>query len=382
MNSLNLLSSRVSTPQTPSSSRSNSLGNILSTTITADPETIPADDVYNEKEEVRLASSDHGKHDKVSLQETTPLLSKELLSSQPPATSQWRLIPGKLASTMWNSVRWVLVTIATPGVYIVRCFYDDTGKFALLYPIRKIGAFCFGSSRSVSTTQALGISSTKHVESTEGAGSPQSRHGSARSGKLLGSVSSSESETDQDRSMSESDASSARHTKSRSSQNEEETPPTRRSIRIKLNNESNMRQRKHRKTNSTSSQSNGSGAISAGEIAAATLKSPTSPAASLLITKYPRAPAPPRPLIPRRQPSYTLSELPRSSSKTLIIDLDETLIHSMAKGGRMSTGHMVEVKLNLAGGPGGPQIGSQVPILYYVHKRPHCDDFLRKVSLG
>jgi CTD nuclear envelope phosphatase 1 len=52
----------------------------------------------------------------------------------------------------------------------------------------------------------------------------------------------------------------------------------------------------------------------------------------------------------------------------------------MAKGGRMSTGHMVEVKLNTCIGVAGQtSIGPQHPILYYVHKRPHCDDFLRRV---
>jgi CTD nuclear envelope phosphatase 1 len=63
----------------------------------------------------------------------------------------------------------------------------------------------------------------------------------------------------------------------------------------------------------------------------------------------------------------------------LIIDLDETLIHSMSKGGRYTTGHMVEVKLQQPVGAGGQIIGPQVPILYYVHKRPYCDEFLKKV---
>jgi len=109
------------------------------------------------------------------------------------------------------------------------------------------------------------------------------------------------------------------------------------------------------------------------------LKSPSSAAASMKLTRYPRAPAPPRPLVPRRQPSYAPSYSTDAPRKTLIIDLDETLIHSMAKGGRMSTGHMVEVRL---GGPvssSGVQIGPGVPILYYVHERPGCHEFLRKV---
>lgn len=48
----------------------------------------------------------------------------------------------------------------------------------------------------------------------------------------------------------------------------------------------------------------------------------------------------------------------------------------------MSTGHMVEVRLNTSyvGVGGQASIGPQHPILYYVHKRPFCDDFLRRVS--
>lgn len=50
----------------------------------------------------------------------------------------------------------------------------------------------------------------------------------------------------------------------------------------------------------------------------------------------------------------------------------------------MSTGHMVEVRLNYnpAGTSGaGAQIpGGGVPILYYVHERPACHEFLRKVA--
>ena len=59
--------------------------------------------------------------------------------------------------------------------------------------------------------------------------------------------------------------------------------------------------------------------------------------------------------------------------KKLVLDLDETLIHSMSRGtthSNSSQGHIVEVKFSVSG----------VSTLYYVHKRPYCDFFLSKVS--
>ncbi|KAF9353384.1 Nuclear envelope morphology protein 1, partial [Mortierella sp. NVP85] len=56
-----------------------------------------------------------------------------------------------------------------------------------------------------------------------------------------------------------------------------------------------------------------------------------------------------------------------TKKKTLVLDLDETLIHATSRGSR-SQGYMVEV---LADGHS---------CLYYVYKRPHVDYFLQKVS--
>lgn len=74
----------------------------------------------------------------------------------------------------------------------------------------------------------------------------------------------------------------------------------------------------------------------------------------------------PKKLIPR-------SIVQTNRRKKLVLDLDETLIHSMSRGtthSNSSQGHIVEVKFSVSG----------VSTLYYVHKRPYCDFFLSKVS--
>ncbi|EGW30805.1 uncharacterized protein SPAPADRAFT_142199 [Spathaspora passalidarum NRRL Y-27907] len=94
-------------------------------------------------------------------------------------------------------------------------------------------------------------------------------------------------------------------------------------------------------------------------IIANTIKSPTS------TSKY---------LIPPPQRLYPLSRNPerRRRKKILILDLDETLIHSLSKGSPRSftSSHskMIEITLN------------NISSLYYVHKRPYCDYFLQEIS--
>ncbi|AGO13802.1 AaceriAGL070Wp [[Ashbya] aceris (nom. inval.)] len=74
----------------------------------------------------------------------------------------------------------------------------------------------------------------------------------------------------------------------------------------------------------------------------------------------------PKKLIPQ-------SILQTDRKKVLVLDLDETLIHSMSRSTSSvsnSQGHMVEVTFAASG----------VSTLYYVHKRPYCDLFLSRVS--
>lgn len=80
-------------------------------------------------------------------------------------------------------------------------------------------------------------------------------------------------------------------------------------------------------------------------------------------------------VIPPPQRLYPLSRNPgrKRKKKTLILDLDETLIHSLSRGSprsfnNSSSLHMIEIKLN------------NISTLYYVHKRPYCDFFLKEMS--
>ncbi|KAI9750113.1 MAG: hypothetical protein M4579_006600 [Chaenotheca gracillima] len=328
--------------------------------------------------------------------EKSPLLPEHpepfLQSTKP---TGWGLIPRQLVDALIQSIKWVLSTLTAPGVYIIGCLYDDRGAFSPLLPARKIKrAFPRRSGRR-STAQAVGISAA-----TEG-GDPaalkrshrrkleisKSSEGGDSSTAVL--TSDSEPERDETPSYGEADGDQKvpRHTRSisNSSASSEESSPNRRSIRIKLYNEdAQQKQRRSRKSSSQKGSSSGAAASQdpSTSLSPNALKSPTSPNSPLKLTRYPRGTAPPRPLIPRRQPSYVFqSTYPNHMpQKTLILDLDETLIHSLAKGGRMSTGHMVEVKLNApVGFSGGVAMAPQHPILYYVHKRPNCDEFLRKV---
>lgn len=400
MNSLNILSARVSPPP----SRSNSYGSALSLaggspTTKSSPVKDAAEEKDEEDEEDEmigddLAEMNRRRHSDVD--EKTPILEDRKPDILPSRSRGWFFIPKSIATAFIISVRWVVSAIMAPGIYIISCLYDKDGNLAPLFHLKKVGNWLWKGKGDVDPFAEEVLRRGRRPPLLEKRKLSPSRRPSTKSKNDIDSTSSpsglsSESESERDRSHSEAErrpaSSNTRHTRSKSLKPTEEISPARRSIRIKLHNEGSEQHRKHRKSQSANtpfSQSDGSGGVnpSLTEITPATLKSPTSPAATLSMTRYPRAPAPPRPLIPRRLPSYTLAEPMngRHAQKTLILDLDETLIHSMAKGGRMSTGHMVEVKLNtFVSASGVPIPGPQHPILYYVHKRPHCDDFLRRV---
>ncbi|KAF1350866.1 NLI interacting factor-like phosphatase-domain-containing protein [Delphinella strobiligena] len=318
--------------------------------------------------------------------EKSPLLhhqhgSAEATMSERHSSGFWR-IPRRIADAVVASLKVVLSTIAAPARYVVACFHDDQGRFSTMAPLR----YTFRSRRRKS--QAYAANGSRHVEEKEGYHEKPSLrpkddegHTASRDTSTERSLSVDSTATSQSESESENQSSAeleedgpARNTRSKSA-SRDEIAPAKKSIRIKLHNEEALtRKRPHKASKSSDLRVDRVAAV------ANSLKSPSSPASATKL-KYPRAPAAPRPLVPRRQPSYIFTHNTETPKKTLIIDLDETLIHSTAKGGRMSTGHMVEVRLFPGPiGGSGPVLGPQVPpILYYVHERPCCHEFLRKV---
>lgn len=294
--------------------------------------------------------------------EKTPLLDGgDTSASGRESGSVWRL-PHRIGAAVLYGVTLVFSTITAPGRYVIACFYDEEGRFSTILPLTRLKNLMTQQKRRQSAPQ-LGLRGQQHLREK-----PQMR--ASRHGRRSPSVDSNASTVSYGTSEGEADDSPARHTRSKTSTSQlsNDTLP-KKSIRIR---ENSLRKRKDPMARTKAASAEDAAAV------APMLKSPTSSAISKL--KYPRSPATPRPLVPRRQPSYILSYPSSTPKKTLIIDLDETLIHSMAKSNRMSTGHMVEVRL---GGPvssSGVQIGPGVPILYYVHERPGCHEFLRKVS--
>ncbi|KAI1462522.1 NLI interacting factor-like phosphatase-domain-containing protein [Annulohypoxylon moriforme] len=395
MNSLNIISARVSPTSSNPPSRSNSLSHIGLAVAQTDDNTTPSDETSPSDKSAGTSESNENAFNKdgdigtfQSVDEKTPLLERHDVKEANIRSYSWHIIPARIASNLVNSLRWVLSTIAAPGVYLVACFYDAQGNFAPLRQLRSLFGIYGTDKRKLTADfhENIAVDSEKEASSKHpgqslrglyafSASRPVPSSGTSSSGLSSDSESDTGSKTQGARRDS---GSSGRHTRSKSFDPSDETAP-RRSIRIKLNNDEAMRQRKHKKSRSVSAPT-GAGSGEASADLSAQLKSPTSPISAL--TKYPKTPAPPRPLIPQRQPSYIPFEpLDPKHLKTLILDLDETLIHSMSKGGRMGSGHMVEVRLNTTYvGSGGQQaLGPQHPILYYVHKRPYCDEFLRKV---
>lgn len=314
------------------------------------------------------------------LDEKAPLL-HDIRKDGPLATrSTLGLVAHRIFDAIAETIKFILSTLAAPGVYVAHCFRDEDGHYSPMAPVRKLR-------RSIAraTGRRSTVRESKHADGSRR--SPRKLKSHASRDSIASSTSESEGDRRSVKGLAGISGKSRSPSKSKASNMEQQSlddSTLRRSIRINVHNDEALERQRHRRSQGSDlGQSSVDGA--SGTLSLDNIKSPTSPSAHR-ITKYPHAPTPPRPLIPPRLPSYTAA--PRNAKvpqKTLVLDLDETLIHSLAKGGRMSSGHMVEVKLSTpvttAVTPGAPpaMLGPQHPILYYVHKRPHCDDFLRKV---
>ncbi|KAL4877174.1 NLI interacting factor-like phosphatase-domain-containing protein [Aspergillus karnatakaensis] len=389
MNSLNILSSRVigqSSNPKRNRQRSRSQGDASPVIAPSDlakfrsysESNFHATDVNEKHPDDASELADDINHDEHTIDEKTPSI-RGLQKDHSLATrSSLGLIAQRLIEAVTETIKFILETLAAPGIYVAQCFRDERGGYSPMAPVRKIHRSISGSSSS--SLDAPNESATQAGNKRRPESTRRLRNHSSRE-----SIASSTSESEGDRrAMKGLTGSRNRASRKSSSQEPTDGATPRRSIRIKLNNEEALQRQKQRRARSADlDRSPRNGARDS--LDPDSLKSPT-PSSIHAVTRYPHSPVPPRPLIPSRLPSYTApGRNARIPQKTLILDLDETLIHSLAKGGRMSSGHMVEVKLaapmTTALSPGAPPttLGPQHPILYYVHKRPHCDDFLRKI---
>lgn len=391
MNALNILSSRVIGPTTsnsPSRSRSRSQGPALSGSPRSDlaasrsysegnlkdinkalqAATQDGDGGGNSNTDAAVLSSD-------GIDEKSPLLYGNQLNGNAQSISE------RFFDAIAETIKTILSVLASPALYFDRGFRDEEGRYSFLAPMKKLYQPLPGIKKAPIENRVASDNVDRGMNKpTKNKGRRSRKSRVSLSTGFDNSCHTSDSEADQTLSVEESH-SDRRHSRTKPHFNvsgSDESP--RRSIRIEIQNDKHPKRANKRRSHDVSRNSE-----PGTPIAADSLKSPMSPSVHKL-TKYPHAPTPPRPLIPPRQPSYlSRPNLSSPPQKTLILDLDETLIHSLSKGGRMSSGHMVEVKLSAptaatavpAGIP--TTVGPHHPILYYVHKRPHCDAFLRKV---
>src|SRR5690606_39111255 len=195
----------------------------------------------------------------------------------PSRSASWHMIPRRIAVSLINSFRWMLSTIAAPGVYLFACFCDSQGKFSPFHPLRKFYSWC--------KTGSFSLGSAHFSESAidEKDGPPLGRGTRPRSGTRSrasmssNSSSSAASESERDfgkRGTRRRSRANSGHSRSQSLDDTEAFSSGNRSIRIRLSSDEALRQRRHRKSQSTVSRTSKSGHLDTPDISAQ-LKSPT-----------------------------------------------------------------------------------------------------------
>jgi CTD nuclear envelope phosphatase 1 len=321
MNSLSALANIGTPPPSPARSRAGSESNILQ------PQPRPSDkhssndasdsiahqDEQGDMGAVRRDSSGYAATEAPASEydEKTPLLGQPAEAPYEEAKPRRRwLYPKRISQGVISAVGVLLTPIIYTGQYLVACFhYEEDGRFSLLAPVyhmsrtftrarrKKAASHTSRSSKSPSNIENEKRKSRGSMTTTA-----ETRKVSRRSLSIASTSTAMTSDSESERPPTREGEldSPARHTRSKSnaSSGGDEIAPAKRSIRIKLHNEDALRQRKAAKK--AQATKNNSGHVS--PEAAAALKSPTGPvnAASKQLTKFPRAPQPPRPLVPRR----------------------------------------------------------------------------------
>ena len=270
MNSLNILSARVigpTPPQTPTSNRSRSYSdsNLRKGNTDDRPKRSASQHVKGgvtdstEEKEADLSSANAERDRSIEttpdgMSEKTPLLVGAIESEAPskygPRYSKLRLAAQRLVHALTESLKWVLSTLASPGLYIVTGFYDEKGRFSPLLPVRKLGRALPQRNGRKSTAQAVGLSGSS--DPRDFTTSSSSQHKDLRRKTPVKelrlkprdtdsfSPATSESEADAKEKLVILDTPPDSRPRLQTSSSDEDMPQARRSIRIKLYNEDRL----------------------------------------------------------------------------------------------------------------------------------------------
>src|SRR5258707_9896731 len=104
MNSLNILSARVSPPQTPAPSRSNPYGNILASATVTESRRNSRGAIFSEKADDAGDAPEPDDEDDRIVQKETPLLQRESNQQLGSDKTGWLIIPKRISFVLIDSI--------------------------------------------------------------------------------------------------------------------------------------------------------------------------------------------------------------------------------------------------------------------------------------
>src|ERR1700733_2118799 len=344
MNSLNILSSRVIAPSTFSRPRSRSQSEILSSNKneehlrgSSSEQDLSQIEKTTEPLKFGIVKQEDGIDETYVANEEPDEKSALLNKSHTPTASVYQSRLRSLVKRIADALTALLTTIGAPVVYVTSCFQDENGNYSPVIPLKRIRRSLAQRKGRSSTVSTVGLAKAASGDSWEAENFSTKRipqDAKLRRSYSKESLKSTTSESETEKKKPKRSIVDRRQSKGKPDAVADASGLPRRSIRIKHNEDASDR-RKDRMEVIAADKSHT-------PLTVDNIKSPISTSqSSHKATRYPHAPQPPRPLIPRRQPSYS-NLIPRSPSpraipthqqkKTLVIDLDDPLIHSLAKG--------------------------------------------------